>query len=445
MKNLRTTITAIAVIGMIITPGIGSAQSYFSLILPQEFGPETAGYVSQGATGVANSVGYVNLWTNPAALVAGEANYNVSVSSTLRRFTEDRSFPAVDLFEDKVTDNMYASNGRWYPGYAGGAVANFGGFSVASSYTPVWDMRYNYREEVRSSLGSGVYNRDPVAGYHNIDRNGQIYAASLGGNVSLVEKLSVGVAYHLLMADDLSNEYSVNVLREDDPALSAASDTAFASDIGLDGTPGLLTAGLAYDINWRFRVGLNYRSGVTLTQTGLASVPGFLNRVALPEYERSAELQTIETQIPGKIALGIRGKMQNPIATSAQVEVHYTDWSNYQVTYVGAPDSANTMPENFQETLEYHLGVEHLLLGKIPFRFGFIYAESPLGREFEQTKFTIGGSYLWGNVTLDFGAIFNSVTYDYVDIFPADAETGTTLESVNESNVRATFTLSYAL
>jgi len=444
MKNFRTIFMTLSLIGLLSLPTAGAAQSYFSLVLPQDFGPSSARFVSQGATGVANSAGYVNLWTNPAMLGYGAQNNAVMVSSTLRRFKEDRSFTAIDMFEDKVTDNVYASNRNWYPDASGGLVLSRENIHLSTSYAPVWDMRYDYKEEVRSSLPSGVYNRDPVAGYHVINREGQIYAASLGASAKIGEKWAVGVAYHTLLGQGLHDEYSVSVLRED-PALSAQSDTAFTSDIEFDNTPGLFTIGLAYDINWRFRVGANFRSGTEITQQGLVSVPGMLNRVALPTYLQSNAPQTVTTKLPGRLSLGIRGKMKNPIATTAQFEAHYTDWTQYEVTYADMPDSVNTLPENFRETWEFHVGVEHIILDKVPFRFGFIYSESPLGREFEQTAFTAGGSYKWGNVTLDIGAIFNAVNYNYVDIFPATASASSRLENVNESNARVTFTLSYTL
>lgn len=444
MKNFRTILLTLSFIGMIAIPLAGAAQSYFSLVLPQDFGPVNAKYISQGKTGVANSAGYVNLWTNPAMLTADDDKTGVQVSSSLRRFQENRSFPAIDMFEDKVTDNMYASTGQWYPHISAGVSQGVGGLRFGASFAPVWDMRYDYKEEVRSSLSSGVYNRDPVAGYHQINREGQIYAASLGGAFGIGEKISLGAGYHLLMAQGLSDEYSINVIRED-PALASAQDTAFASDIELDGTPGLFTLGLTYDLNWRWRIGANYRSGAEITQTGLVTLPGTLNRVALPEYLRTAGTHTVTTQLPGTIALGVQGTLENPIASTAQFEVHYTDWTQFESTSAELPDSVGSLVQNLQETWEFHVGVEHIILNKAPVRFGFIYAESPLGREFEQTKFTLGGSYLLGNFTLDIGAIFQSLTYNYVDIFPATGGDANRLETVDESNAQVTFTLSYAL
>lgn len=433
----------VAVIGICGVANTLSAQSYFNLIYPSNFGVANSRYISQGVTGVANSVGYVNLWTNPAAMEE-QPGLKASLNYSLRAFKEERSYPAIDMFEDKVTDNVYASNRKYYPGYAGGALYNFSRYTVGATFAPVWDMRYNYREEVRASLPAGSYNRDPVVGYHNIERTGQIYAGGVGIGAQLLSGLRAGAGLHFLSMVNGKESYSIAVIKQDD-ALAATSDTGYTSDVKLDGAPVVASLGLTYDINWRFRVGFNYRTGATLKMNSYKDLPVLQRRTLLPGYVHSADAKAVEIKMPGTISFAVRGKFQNPIHTTAQLEVRYTDWSKYSVNFNGASDSTTAIANHFQETFEYHIGVEHIVLDKYPFRFGFVYRESPLGSEFEQSLFTIGGSYLWDHFSLDIGAIFGSVTYQYTDIFPAVSQTTDRLETVNESDARVNLTLNWHL
>jgi hypothetical protein len=98
----------------------------------------------------------------------------VSFDISRRSYTEKRSFPVIDMFEDVVTNNVYVLNRPAFTNISwvlGGDFEKYLRLAATISFAgaPFWDMGYEYSEEIRASLGPGVYNRDPVVGYHLVN------------------------------------------------------------------------------------------------------------------------------------------------------------------------------------------------------------------------------------------------------------------------------------
>ena len=77
-------------------------------------------------------------------------------------------------------------------------------FLVSISDGLFWDFRYDYNEEVRASLGPGVYNRDPVAGYHVVNVEGAIRSFELGLSTIIGNKAKVGLIFENFYEDNIS-------------------------------------------------------------------------------------------------------------------------------------------------------------------------------------------------------------------------------------------------
>ena len=96
---------------------------------------------------------------------------SISFDISRRSYTEKRSFPVIDMFEDVVTQNVYVLNRPSFSSVSWKINSDITKYVklpllLSLSGSPFWDMRYEYSEEIRASLGPGVYNRDPVVGYH---------------------------------------------------------------------------------------------------------------------------------------------------------------------------------------------------------------------------------------------------------------------------------------
>ena len=81
-------------------------------------------------------------------------------------------------------------------------------------------MRYKYSEEIRASLGPGVYNRDPVVGYHLVNIDGMIQSLRLSIATKFGNRVKLGMSFESLYDDALSYEYGVNVIDKDDALAS---------------------------------------------------------------------------------------------------------------------------------------------------------------------------------------------------------------------------------
>ena len=101
---------------------------------------------------------------------------------------------------------------------------------MSVSDSPYWDFRSDYSEEVRASLGPGVYNRDPVVGYHLINIDGVIRSFKIGLASKINSWLKIGVLLDNLYEDELFYMKGVNVFEEDD---ALASDTTLLKDINM--------------------------------------------------------------------------------------------------------------------------------------------------------------------------------------------------------------------
>jgi hypothetical protein len=106
--------------------------------------------------------------------------------------------------------------------------------------------------------------------------------------------------------------------------------------------------------------------------------------------------------------------------------------------------STDTSIHNYQSTIGLSIGVDHLILGKTPLRFGFIYSESPFGEEFEITKVTLGSGWVYNDISLDVVAVFGSVDYRYEDLFPSTAQENLSLDRIDEKNTVLKATINYS-
>ena len=194
-------------------------QSYFSTLLP-------INNYSMNARELAMGGSWHSHGKNPAFGIFDKPT-SISFDISRRSYTEKRSFPVIDMFEDVVTQNVYVLNRPSFGSVSWKINSDITKYvklplSLSLSGSPFWDMRYEYSEEIRASLGPGVYNRDPVGGYHLLNISGMIESLKFGLATKIGGKIKFGLAFESLYDNDLSYESGVNVLDQDD---ALASDT----------------------------------------------------------------------------------------------------------------------------------------------------------------------------------------------------------------------------
>jgi len=415
-------------------------QEYFSSLFPVHD-------ISMDARSLAMGGRISSLNQNPAYGNFGDPFY-LSFGLTRRSYTEKRSFPVIDMFDDVVTQNIYVLNRPAFSSFSwkiNNDLTKYSKFplSISISGSPFWDMRYEYSEEVRASLGPGVYNRDPVVGYHLISVEGGINKLRLDIATELSNKIKVGLALESLYGNSLSYETGVHVLDKKDDAL--AGDTTNMNTIDLS-IKRIIRPSFGSVINFKKHIsfGLSIKPSAEIKFNTSGLVPMVDEKTQLPGFSFSDSISSYTISLPQEISLIMSARLDNPIKTIVTGGINYLDWENHD-TQIVRHSSIDTANFKYQSTLGFSFGVEHWILNKTPLRFGFIYSESPLGSEFEITKFSVGSGWVYKNLSIDIAAVFGSTEYMYTDLFIPKGQTSTVLERVDESNaiLKATITYSF--
>ena len=413
-------------------------QSYFSTLLP-------INNYSMNARELAMGGSWHSHGKNPAFGVFDKPT-SISFDISRRSYTEKRSFPVIDMFEDVVTQNVYVLNRPSFGSVSWKINSDITKYvklplSLSLSGSPFWDMRYEYSEEIRASLGPGVYNRDPVVGYHLLNISGMIESLKFGLATKIGGKIKFGLAFESLYDNDLSYESGVNVLDQDD---ALASDTTKIHNYYLS-IDRVIRPSLGFVLNVRHNLELGLcivsSSKVKFNTGGLAPIVN--EKIQLPGFDFSDSTSSYTVSLPQQIGVSLAAHLDNPTKTIVSGGINFVDWQNHD-SQVIKHAMIDTVDFKYQSTVGISFGVEHWILNKTPFRFGFVYSESPLGDEFEITNVSIGSGWVYNNLSIDIAAIFGSVEYMYTDLFTPQGQTASDLERVNESNAVLKATLTYS-
>ena len=371
---------------------------------------------------------------------------SISFDISRRSYTEKRSFPVIDMFEDVVTQNVYVLNRPSFCSVSWKINSDITKYvklplSLSLSGSPFWDMRYEYSEEIRASLGPGVYNRDPVVGYHLLNISGMIESLRFGLATKIGGKMKFGLAFESLYDNDISHQSGVNVLDQDD---ALASDTTMIHNYNLSIDRAVRPSlGFVLNVRHNLELGLSIVSSSKVKFNTGGLVPMVNKKTQLPGFDFSDSTSSYTVSLPQQIGVSLAAHLDNPTKTIVSGGINFVDWQNHD-SQVIKHTMIDTVDFKYQSTVGISFGVEHWILNKTPFRFGFIYSESPLGDEFEITNVSIGSGWVYNNLSIDIAALFGSVEYMYTDLFTPQGQTASDLERVNESNAVLKATLTYS-
>ena len=415
-----------------------TGQQYFSPLIPNN-------YFIPNAADLAKGVIFSGPFSDNIFKDAAQ-NYNLEINVIRNSYAERRSFPVIDMFDDVVTQNVYALNRPAFTSYAWSFSADLNQkykmpFLVSISDGLFWDFRYDYNEEVRASLGPGVYNRDPVAGYHVVNVEGAIRSFELGLSTSIGDKAKVGLIFENFYEDDISYIKGVNVFNQDE-ALASDTTNIRLLDLSVEGT-NRITFGSTYDIKENISIGFNFKPKLEMKFSSDGLMPVLDAKTQLPNFEISDSASFYSVNLPSEMSIGFSLQVNNPTETYIHGGFVLKDWDKYD-TYEVSHSKIDTAVFNYQPTFGFSLGVEHIILGKTPLRFGFLFSESPLGEEFEITKFSIGSGFVFDNLSVDVSAIFGANDYRYQDLFQTAAEENSFLDRVDESSTVIKATVKYS-
>jgi len=424
--------------GILLMTVMAFGQSFYSNVLLGSNPYITARAVSLGGSTLSESGHPFSVVSNPA-VGSGMKGLLISLTGNGLHLRERRSFPVQDSFGDFLADNDYVHN-RYWATTAGFAVGYGGSNWVAmAAYTPVSDLKYTYEEEVRSSTFD--YNRDPLAGYHQVKFQGLIGGVSGGLSYSPVKQLSLGLSGTMLTGSNIERGLGVTVL--DVPDMRLASDTTTFQWLSSELTGGMdMRFGLVFHAGARhtFHAAYTIAGDIELENPGVIAVMD--TNLVMPAWTVDKDVVKQKTQRPSALSVGFRYIPENILKTELFAQADLTMWSQYQSEYFGT-DTTQFNP-NWENTWTVRAGVEHVFSSGIPMRAGWTYTKSPVRNELNLSEISFGTGYRIEALFLDLNVSWYETIYRYNDLFPIENEIRISRDKVREAGVRVMTTLTYS-
>ena len=340
--KLKNKITALS----FLLIGIVFGQQYFSPLIPNNYFSSGASYLAKG--GIYSGPFSKHIFNRYGKSLSFE------VDIIRNSYTERRSVPVIDMFDDVVTQNVYSLNRPAFTSLSWSLSGSLNEkFNIPVSFSlsdaPFWDFRYDYNEEVRASLGPGVYNRDPVVGYHLINVDGTIRSFEFGVSTKIGSNVKLGFNLENLYEDDILYTSGVNVIDEDD---ALASDTTNIRSISLSAeNESRFTLGATYDLKKNVSFGFSFTPSTTIKFSSDGFVPILDERSQLPKFTFSDSSSNYNISLPREISMGFSIQVNNPTKTSITGGLVLKDWDVYD-EYIVEHNSIDTTKFNYQSSIK---------------------------------------------------------------------------------------------
>ncbi|RMH73723.1 MAG: hypothetical protein D6675_01940 [Gemmatimonadetes bacterium] len=365
----------------------------FTLLGAANYGDLAQGHnaksLALGATSVAVETGAAALFTNPAALTRvnraySEASFGIIYS---REIVSQKVF---DSFESTIGDAAIATNKtvNGFP-YLGGFVIPldlFGlskNYVVSLGYTSLYDFHYEHEQENRDS----EYQITNTLAYSS---EGSLNSFSLGFAAHPFPVLSMGASVHIL-----TGEHTIH-FEYDDRSTSDETDEVWGMDYenlsGYNLSLGVLVQPLA--VRDRFTVGAYLQTP--------AEISG--------DQSMSVDVLSTDRQVtyPLRAGLGIDYMPRNPLVSRLVADFIYNNYSQME--------DDNNPDLDLEDTVEFHVGLEHVLAENVPVRIGFYWEPTATDNDLASTFLTFGSGYQVDYFMLDIGVKLGKRNYRDGDV-----------------------------
>ncbi|MFQ6609921.1 MAG: hypothetical protein ACE5D7_03875 [Fidelibacterota bacterium] len=412
------------------------SQSFFNTVMGDEFYGGSARDAAMGNHRLTGTDPVTSVRSNPAVLSRLGSEYGINFSLSGKSLLEQRGMPLKDMFGDFLEDGIYVVN-RDKTGY--GSMALGRGFSLYGmnlglgiQYAPLSIFHYKYEEEVRAktSLEDGIIgSKDPLVGFHILNSTGKTDVLSLG----------MGAGYPINPDMTLNAGFSVNVIGEADYTISQSVEAVSDSDGNLsDVEPFDLIFSTGSETFTTLSANLHFSNGVGLSAAYESTVD--LNKSIpdeLVDFEPSGLSPELTDHLMNFYLNGINSSFISfPSRTSAGLT--YTPRAVIPMVFTlefEFQPFSDIPGNNYKDTRTWRAGFEYLSGGKVPFRAGYLFKESPMPLISPETAFTVGTGRTFGKVQLDISGRYSFNTYDYPDLFVVDGDVRPDLDTVQETRI----------
>ena len=435
---LNKKIFAVSVLASLITSNLNAAG--FSVA---EHSASGMGSAFAGASAIAEDAS--TSYFNPAGLSKLEGKqvifglHFISVSSEFSNngSTSLTTAPLSGTNDDGSTSpfvpNFYYAkklNDKWNFGF--GVTVPFGN---SSEYSDTWVGRYHATKSEIHTI-----NLNPSASYKVNDK----LSVGFGINVQYIEATlanqldSRAVCFGAITAAQIAGGATpTDAAIAANAGCNAAGLTTFGnaatdSSVSLTGDDWSLgwNIGLLYDISESTRLGLAYRSNIDHGLTGTANFTRSdgLNAILGASTAFTSTGISAGVDLPQTLSLSLYHAVDSKWSVLA--DATWTKWSNFDKLVIDFSDplqSDSTIPENWENSMRYSLGVNYKPDSKWTYRAGLALDETPISSAQDITPRIPDNDRIW--LSLGFGnKVSESFGYDvgYSHLFFDDIVTDNT-------------------
>lgn len=458
MKRLNLFIFGWTLCLTVLAADMLSAQTYFDYIIGKKRDSFNARSMALGHTGAVSSYRASAIMTNPALLwqgfAPGAAPHQVLVDASYvaLRPSENRSFPLLDTFGDVITETIYATNSPLYYNTDIGALYKFNDhlYFGAGSFA-YYTFYYDYKERLSAQLPSSAVNRDPFLDNQISYGNGTWRTYSLSVSTHWMEQIGFGATLNYITGSGFRDHYRYSLLKTDYSGIHNTIDYRNRTNGGRSMN---LILGASYQVTPHILLGASMTMPWSIKTKGNIFYPGMDTTLVLPRhfadttgsYGNPVPLDIKHSQ-PVQVSLGVEYRPKNELFSRFIVDVNFTNWKSYKQTFSRAVpvqgDTVNAFRPPFKDVWDIHVGVEHILFGSVPLRYGFSHIGSPMNNALTTTAFSIGTGKEWDAFKFDAAIEIANRDYKYLILFPQTAADRSSLDRVEESTVSFQFSVCY--
>lgn len=143
-------------------------------------------------------------------------------------------------------------------------------------------------------------------------------------------------------------------------------------------------AGLLGDIGGGFKVGINYRSGITVDYEGYAEFSQYstgnpeldaIVAAAIPFDETISGVTKIE--FPDYVTVGLSWSSEKFTISGQWGRMGWSSFQELELIFPDNPEFNEVIPEDYEDSSDYRLGMEYRASQKVSIQAGAVYDESP--------------------------------------------------------------------
>ena len=280
----------------------------------------------------------------------------------------------------------------------------------------------------RYSIGLGTFSRFGLGSVFDED-----WAGRYNSYEAVIESMSINPNVAVKVTDNLSAAFGVdatymNIIMKKKLNFSQIVQPEGDADLQADGMGYGFNMGLHYQPCQYAKLGLSYRSPVTMKVTGDADFSDIPAALAGTFFKDTSVSGTVT--LPDSFSFGVALYPVDKL--SVEVGVVYTLWSKYDelkinygspVRTSAGPTTQTVTTKNWSDVWRFNIGLEYAALDWLDLRLGYVFDQSPLNDDTidylvpanDRHLLNGGLGFHWDNWTVD-------LNYTYLMIMDRDID-----------------------